>query len=163
MQKLVVEPFGKKSCLKILHIRQSGCDIEKYGPWILEKSYSSKSEDETEYATANALGSISHSPTGNDINDGRADLRDDFREFADWAFGASGIPSLRILAYGDFSCSGRFEEYWMFLRRASSADSEIQYRFYDPKVERDSELEDLLTLHEGFLQACPTSHPYDYQ
>lgn len=34
----------------------------------------------------------------------------DLLEFADWAFGSNGIATLRVLAYGDFSCEDRYEE-----------------------------------------------------
>ena len=125
-----MEPFSRKDCLKVLHVRQSGWDIEEDGSWALE--------------------------------DDLLDLRDDFREFADWVFGVSGILSLRILAYGDFSCYGWFKDNCFFLCRARSSDSEARYHLYDPKVEKDTELENLLDKHEGFLRACPTSHPEDY-
>ncbi|KAH8652838.1 hypothetical protein BGZ61DRAFT_216333 [Ilyonectria robusta] len=155
--KIVVEPFCQKNCLKILHVRQSGRDIEEFGSWVLEKMQST--EEDAGPIAPNALGCVSQSPVTNGRGSGSTCLSDDFHGFADWAFGASGIPSLRILAYGDFSCSGRFEAHSFFLCRARLEDSEVRYRFYDPKLERDPELEDLLSQHDGFLQACPTSHP----
>jgi hypothetical protein len=40
------------------------------------------------------------------------------REFADWAFGAEGLPDLQVLAWGDFSHEGRYARHNVLLCRA---------------------------------------------
>lgn len=84
-------------------------------------------------------------------------LNGKFCAFADWIFGADGIASLSILAYGDFSCHGRFADDCFMLCRGPLLDAGGKpYRFYFSGSRRDPALEELLQKHSGFLEACPT-------
>ena len=60
-----------------------------------------------------------HSAPASSTNDTKADADsktvdvwiktpEELIDFASWAFGTNGIPSLQVLAYGDFSFDGRF-------------------------------------------------------
>jgi hypothetical protein len=41
-------------------------------------------------------------------------------QFAQWAFGPTGLPTLRVIAYGDFSYEGRFARHNVLLCKDQS-------------------------------------------
>ncbi|KAJ6436229.1 hypothetical protein O9K51_11212 [Purpureocillium lavendulum] len=141
-----------------------GMDLKMFGSWVFEKL---KINDDTSEERRLALGRQVFSEEGmigwvSDAADAQniviaTVLNHYFCEFADWVFGADGIASLHLLAYGDFSCQGRFlEDCFMLRRRALAAGDGRPYMFYFPESERDPDLEDILARHAGFLEACPT-------
>jgi len=76
--------------------------------------------------------------------------------FAEWAFGARGIPSLDVIAYGDFSYNERFKERNEILCR-TMLGSAYQERKTDSNFRRMrlKEREDFIREHVEFLEACP--------
>jgi hypothetical protein len=76
--KSILAPFTTTGTLKILYIRKSSVDME----------------DPTRTSDMDS------------DDDSMAD--DDLEEFANCAFGPDGLPTLKLLAFGDFSYDGRF-------------------------------------------------------
>jgi len=91
----------------------------------------------------------------------------EFREFANWAFGPNGLPTLKLLAFGDFSYKGRFDDHNKLLCRhiqsirdlendtSQQGEDELILRFR-PVRGNDRELCDLIDRNAEFLEACPT-------
>lgn len=91
-------------------------------------------------------------------------LEKSFVDFAQWVFGPTGIRSLRLLAYGDFSYEGRFGNRALLLCRRDSArsnedsaDEEASQflRFREVKRGEDAELWELFEREKHVLTACP--------
>jgi hypothetical protein len=86
---------------------------------------------------------------------------DDLHDFLQWVFGPSGVPSLRLFAYGDFSYNRRFDIYCdLFCRDEQSANLDKErhsnrVQFYRKVTDEDQELWDLLKEHENLITACP--------
>ena len=88
--------------------------------------------------------------------------------FADWAFGPSGFRSLQILAYGDFSYSGRYAQQQFLFRRSTAfevslgqsgnippdAGEEVPPTFH-VMANADKTLWDLTEVPEEVLGSCP--------
>lgn len=74
----------------------------------------------------------------------------EYRDLACWAFGPSGIASLQLLAFGDFSCRGRFSPRNLILRRKDGpvADGKLPYRLESG--------DSLCDATREFLEACPS-------
>lgn len=77
-------------------------------------------------------------------------LRKEFRQFAEWAFGAQGVSSLQVVAYGDFAYGGRKAHRNIVLCR--SLDERKHYRILRP-----SEAMAVLDEHRDMLEALPTA------
>ncbi|OWT42325.1 hypothetical protein VFPPC_18559 [Pochonia chlamydosporia 170] len=113
----VLEPFSGKESLQIVHIRQSGPDIKQFGSWVFNQIWLDDAtlfEDyigpaRRELCEDGMLGWVSWQSDVANTKDNLVAtiLTNSLCEFADWAFGANGITSLHIIAYGDFSCQGR--------------------------------------------------------
>ncbi|KUL81764.1 hypothetical protein ZTR_09249 [Talaromyces verruculosus] len=75
---------------------------------------------------------------------------------ADWAFGPEGVATLRILAYGDFSCGGRHKRQQAILARADpdSIGSPPQRRPYTVVSQHDVFLETYKEVRD-MVSACP--------
>ena len=75
-------------------------------------------------------------------------------KFADWAFGPSGFPELKVLAYGDFSRHGQFARYnWLLCRSlAACTEGGRWFRVLQPS---DHELWRLVHANLDMLSACP--------
>jgi hypothetical protein len=92
----------------------------------------------------------------------------EFWEFANWAFGPDGLPTLKLLAFGDFSYKGRFHVHNKLLCRhtrsirdlenntSQQGEDELILRFR-PVRRNDRELWDLIDRNAEFLEACPTA------
>jgi hypothetical protein len=90
-------------------------------------------------------------------------LKDEFRRIVEWAFGRRGMPSLQLIAFGDFAHgrSGyglhnifivRYKEDlgWGFIGR--------RYRVYDARdKEHEHEWAHIVRPHWAFLEACPVA------
>lgn len=91
----------------------------------------------------------------------------DFLAFADWAFGRHGLPSLEILAYGDFSFGGRNVQQQFLLHRATPsqgfsmglgqmAHGRIEGApMYCVMSDADKDVWDLAGVSETVLGSCP--------
>ncbi|OAQ60886.2 hypothetical protein VFPPC_01929 [Pochonia chlamydosporia 170] len=166
--KEVIEPLSLNDSLQVLHIRQSGPDIRKFGSSVFHQIHL---DDVTLFGDCSGLGRqeicedgmlgwvARQSVVANNQNIlVTTILSDDLRQFADWAFGPNGVASLRLLAYGDFSCRGRFADSCFMLRRAFLTNgNQSPYQFYFQDVQRDIDLDELLDRHAEFLEACPTN------
>ncbi|KAI5456731.1 hypothetical protein BGZ63DRAFT_428841 [Mariannaea sp. PMI_226] len=161
--KEVLRPFADKTCLQLLHIRQSGECIGRFGSWAFDTNLADIDTDD--YANL---------PPGKHATQSDGSIRwvtlpslDDFvverittevfNDFASWVFGPNGIKSLQLLVYGDFSCHGRYlDDMFMLQRRRAGRDGQTPFEWYDGKTERIPDIEELLDRHPGFLEACPT-------
>jgi hypothetical protein len=93
-------------------------------------------------------------------------------DFADWAFGPTGLPRLEVLAFGDFSYDERYRKQRFLARRKRS----VQLRLPDqsPKISKhygwifcigdmnDPSLWSNVDLDGSkFLSACPDGGPME--
>ncbi|KAI1327190.1 hypothetical protein F5Y16DRAFT_421045 [Xylariaceae sp. FL0255] len=135
---ILLRPLCQKNTLKILHVRQSGQDIERDGSVCLRRPV--------------PVGSYQ----SNDILNLTTPA---FHDLVYWAFGPSGIASLQTIAFGDFSCRGRFTSHNLILNRAGAPaivgqtliDGELSCLVLDPRLECCG-LSDVVC---EFLEACP--------
>lgn len=81
-------------------------------------------------------------------------------KFANWAFGLNGLPSLQVLAFGDFSYDGRFQSHvhvfcrhaWSFRTPDMNKALTLSFR---PIRDTDRELWSLIHDNRDFLESCP--------
>ncbi|PGH12285.1 hypothetical protein AJ79_04351 [Helicocarpus griseus UAMH5409] len=171
--KSVIAPFSSKSSLLTLHVRQSGFFPEpgRYVAWNVNADDMVEDDDANyEYIRVRNLrtsrsastrvtnGSCSYFVTLN--IDEFFQIERDLHEFAEWVFGPTGIPSLQVLAVGEFSPEGLHPEKKALLCRKSEptehdAEEEDTPRFYRHLYYDDHELWKLLNEHSEFLEACP--------
>ncbi|KAI9891671.1 MAG: hypothetical protein M1814_002606 [Vezdaea aestivalis] len=86
----------------------------------------------------------------------------DMEDFASWAFGPRGFPNLRVLASGDFSHSGRFENSCSLWCRDNDRERPFTRSRKIKRVWREVRKEDvaeneLINANMNFLAACPVS------
>lgn len=80
-------------------------------------------------------------------------LTQPFREFAQWVFGPQGLPSLQVLAYGDFSPEGRPIRANFLLGRSKEGALDEGYR----KITSNERLhKDILNKYGNALASCPS-------
>ena len=79
----------------------------------------------------------------------------EFHNLVSWALGPDGIHSLQVIAFGDFSCRGRFSSHNLVLHRTDSpvAEGKLPCRLLDPRLDREGSLYDDI---REFLEACPS-------
>lgn len=100
---------------------------------------------------------------------------DEFLSFAEWAFSPHGLPSLQVIAFGDFSHGDRYRAQQFLLRRSNPAHGQNRFRAYgptrcslrlvgdlsDPDIWSDISMDGL-----RFVSACPGTglmeSPYDF-
>ncbi|KAK3316913.1 hypothetical protein B0H66DRAFT_641657 [Apodospora peruviana] len=81
-----------QSSLKVLHIRQT--EEQRYqGSWFFESPDNS---------IAPIISNVDDPPSRFRANTPWQPIRPELRDLADWAFGPQGIPSLQVIACGDF-------------------------------------------------------------
>jgi hypothetical protein len=159
LQKYILLPFTSKTSLKAIHIRQTMSDISNFGSWafvevlapLISRANSDASSDSdlTTYTEGPDLG-----PDWDmDFTQREPELRNDFRHFAEWAFGPDGIPSLDIIAFGDFAYGGRENGHNVLLGRNTSGTS--NFRMLDAKT---GEWKDALDKYHVAMGACPVTH-----
>lgn len=140
LEQGLVANFASKMSLQVLHMRQSGGDLRtKYPSWARS--------------------------AGVELPEARPPrLETSFFDFAQWVFGPSGIRSLRLLAYGDFSYEGRFAHTTLLLCRQDAPrdtqDSDDQDarrfpRFREVRKGEDRQLWELFERERHVLAACP--------
>ncbi|KAJ5737407.1 uncharacterized protein N7483_002532 [Penicillium malachiteum] len=88
-------------------------------------------------------------------------------EFADWAFGPRGLPSLEVLAFGDFSYGERYQKQRFLARRRQKSVSDNARK--ESRITTDEESDWALCIsneeslletscfedHDSFLSVCP--------
>ena len=82
---------------------------------------------------------------------------EDFVAFAIWAFGPQGLPSLQVLAYGDFSHQDRYHGQQFLLRRRNipQSGSTSQLSFESACVSDPWTWTGVSVDGADFLSACP--------
>lgn len=128
----------------MLHLRQSGKDLEHYPYW----------------ANANEKGEEIFDLSFKGLPEERLYwLGDPFKNLAQWVFGPNGIRSLRLLAYGDFSGGGLYKPSTLLLcRRDESLGSHHaaqHFHFREVRPGEDTELWELYEREKHVLEACP--------
>lgn len=68
-------------------------------------------------------------------------------DLAQWAFSADGLPSLQVLAWGDFCHGGRYSKFNLLLCRSDSG--------YQTLTPSDTIAWDLVHDNIDMLTACP--------
>ena len=158
---------------KLLHLRWNQADDWKCGGLSNDNTISGSSARYT--AAANSCPSWMPIP-------GSVGL--DLHAFATWAFGSTGLPMLQILAYGDISQKGRFDNINVLLCRRppliletdvvseSEVESELdetlrQNKTTSPRLpyrlmtEEDWSLWDSIEGGFSMLEACPTEQLFE--
>jgi hypothetical protein len=166
LKKSILVPF---TTLKILYIRKSGIDIEGPDEDAIT-AYNEAPEDGSKESPSNSLGhlNITHSTASLDsfVMYKMSRLPPKLREFATWAFGPDGLPTLEVLAFSDFSYDGRFEfRNKLFCRHTRSIrnlENDTSQQLEDELIRifrlirrNDRELWDLIDRNKEFLEACP--------
>jgi hypothetical protein len=75
------------------------------------------------------------------------------KNFADWAFGPTGLPNLLVIAFGDFSHDRRFSESHIFIFRELTPSTKL-FRFADRGIH--DHLLDGIQGAQRMLGTCPT-------
>ncbi|WQF84562.1 Putative F-box domain-containing protein [Colletotrichum destructivum] len=83
-------------------------------------------------------------------------LRPRFRRLAEWAFGPGGPPSLRAIAYGDFTHGGRDGEGNIIVVRSAGSGAGFRECCKDSR-----QWDDLVNEYRDMLEACPTQSLLD--
>jgi hypothetical protein len=159
--------------LQIIHLRQSGTDLQNGASFIrLERGEHEYADTDTESDSDTG----SHQDPDLDSNadldsdsDAHIDLnttfrfRKNFHKLAQWAFGPQGFTSLRLIAYGDFSYDGRYALTNLFLARnvgqlrykVYSQNDLMGYNMDDLGSNDERCLSKLIERHFEMLSACP--------
>lgn len=85
----------------------------------------------------------------------RPPLSEDFRHFADWAFGPEGLKSLKVVFYGDASFGATIQDQVVILQRNATMPNNYDIiRHYDGRIDlrRNKYLRD----YRDFLESCPS-------
>lgn len=80
-------------------------------------------------------------------------------DFADWAFGPTGLPNLMVIVFGDFSDGDRFKWSQVLLIRSLTPSTNLYrivgYGMHDHMIDRISGSREMLS-------ACPTQSTIVY-
>jgi hypothetical protein len=154
----------------VLHIRQSGSDLERHSNWGIQRDLS-----EGGHASDSYPDSVNMLRAGrpNRMNssgcllfreDSLPDLTSDLHDLAQWAFGPVGFPALRLIAVGDFSGNGRYLSDSVLLCRHTESVRPSQQtgtgQNFRRLAKRDVSLLGLGENFTSFLEACPTDPPF---
>ena len=119
--------------LRLLHVRAFR--------WLVYEGYREGLDDRSESKFSAALPEI--------------------HELASWAFGPEGLPSLKVLAYGDFSYRGRRPNLVLagfkslddsHIQESAAGLSDLAYR---EVTKADVSEQEILYANAHFLEACP--------
>jgi hypothetical protein len=163
--------------LKVLHIRQSCLDIGFHS----SASWAIRNDDNSEDLFARREWLLNEEPwsdtdpgpfdlreryikelDGADVSDKESKvrwglpLRPTFRKFLDRIFGPQGIPSLQVVAFGDFSYRRRNKNSVSNLLFCKDGNGNIQLL-----KENSLRWKEILNEHRAALQSCPIIEFYD--
>ncbi|KAF2966481.1 hypothetical protein GQX73_g7100 [Xylaria multiplex] len=144
----LLQPFQRKTSLKLLHIRQCRRDIYRYESLGLRKPFLHNG----------GLMGLASSVEGDGMDQAEAlqGLRGRFRRFLEWAFGLDGLPSLQIVAFGDFAVSDAYSEYNIIACRDTKQSTNFQIISpFHPKMLT------ILSEYRDVLGACPSELSID--
>ena len=95
----------------------------------------------------------------------------DLLSLAQMAFGPTGLPNLRLIAWGDFSYNGRYEEYTRLFCKSDASTvrsedidnnsfyaSEPEDLTFRQVTEYDTDLIELFQREHDMLSACPVDN-----
>lgn len=86
------------------------------------------------------------------------------RDFADWAFGPTGLPNIMVIAFGDFSNGCRFEWSQVLLIRSLTPSTDM-YRIVGHGMH--GHILDGISSAREMLSSCPAQptivHNIDYE
>ncbi|KAH7113512.1 hypothetical protein EDB81DRAFT_824392 [Dactylonectria macrodidyma] len=147
--KPILLPFTAKSCLKLIHIRQSAQDT-RYRPWWAWERISEPTE---KHFQGNALDFSANfaqgSHPGESIRD-RWRPRSELLGFVAWAFGSHGIGSLQFIVFGDFAHGGREKESHLCFCRSRGGGAFVEMG------RNDSRWGQMSQEYCDMLEACPS-------
>lgn len=156
-QVRLLPPSARIRSLKLLHLRQSKADFR-------DRTYPTNFFDlVTELKESSGKGA-STSDDANMIYPLR--MNEQLRRLAEWAFGPDGIPSLEVIACGDYAHGGRPDEKTdsvdLILCRPKAGSQEgfrILTRLDD---ECREEREEIIDEYRDFLGACPVDPFFEW-
>ncbi|TIC93708.1 hypothetical protein CH35J_009063 [Colletotrichum higginsianum] len=169
-------PFKSEPSLRLVHIRQSRFLAYRPGSSLADSHYgwfarsashygsdgpsSGDEDDEDDDDKDDVPDTAEEQPTRSAVSvsqgTGAHHLRPRFRRFAEWAFGPGGPPSLRAIAYGDFTHGGRDGEGNIIVCRSAGGGAGFR------ECDRDSrQWDDLVDEYRDMLEACPTQRLLD--
>ncbi|TQN68160.1 hypothetical protein CSHISOI_07305 [Colletotrichum shisoi] len=177
-------PFKSKPSLKLVHIRQSrflayrpGSSLaDSQSVWFARSTRhygsdgpSSGDEDDEEddedeeddkddrdHLPDTAEEQPSRPAVSISQGTGAHHLRPRFRRLAEWAFGPGGPPSLRAIAYGDFTHGGRDGEGNIIVCRSAGGGAGFRECYRGSR-----QWDDLVDEYRDTLEACPTQSLLD--
>jgi hypothetical protein len=109
-QQELLKPFSRESTCSVFHLRESGSNVVLPCEEIAHTLSGYKGSEPT----------VLHSTRdeGSNLAAGSVDYL--LAQFAQWVFGPTGLPTFRLIAYGDFSYEGRFVRHNVLLCRDES-------------------------------------------
>ncbi|GAW12946.1 hypothetical protein ANO14919_023190 [Xylariales sp. No.14919] len=139
--KLILRPFRTKNSLQLLHLRQTRRDMYRYECLGLRKRLLDNG----------GLMSLDCSLKGDMMDQAEAlrGLRSRFRQFLEWAFGLNGLPSLQVVAFGDFAMSDA--QYTVIACRDTNESTNFQ--IISPSHPK---MRTILSEYGDVLRACPS-------
>lgn len=130
------------------------------------------SDDDTDGSNGKDGSSSGDTDAGSDVDSGNDtdgikcySGRPELRAFAEWAFGKDGIPSLKVIACGDYTYGGRRSRYRpvdVILCRPKAESGEafcILHKFNDEVKEERADITD---AYRDVLEACPSERILDW-
>lgn len=161
---MFLRPFTTKTTLKVLHLRQTGRDKRRWGSLVLDLHRQPSDKDEAldglEFRTRERQ-SQEICITNADHSALQGLLKHSFCSLVEWAFGPEGIPSLQVIACGDFAHGRNGEDlHNIFVCRnadtaADCGDGRL-YRVFDARDKKHQhEWAPLVRPYWRFLEACP--------
>jgi len=146
--KSIICPTTARHSLKLLHIRQSGSDLEHRASWFVQPNLRADSESPSRSSSSDS-----------DECEGFQNVSGKLHRFAEWAFGPGGIPSLHVIACGDFSFGGRYTSTNVLLCRRTHSLTQEQQDLgcnYRHLTRNDRLLREMVDRFRHVLEACPT-------
>ncbi|RYP52345.1 hypothetical protein DL768_002456 [Monosporascus sp. mg162] len=160
--KSILSSLRRTETIKVLHLRQPGLNVAS------REVHTFKSLHGGGLNNTNTV-EIEDGDSGDELYDGWSC---DMVELLDWVFGDEGIRSVELLAFGDFSCRGRYLDKSFIARRRQTGANDDKEGNCSPGVLYDQEhhghqkilwLETLLDRSYAFLRSAPTeSLPLSY-
>ncbi|RYP84407.1 hypothetical protein DL769_001196 [Monosporascus sp. CRB-8-3] len=161
--KYILRPFKRTDTIKILHLRWPGPDTASHKVYRFKDLH--RAEFNNSVTVETREGDSDDSNLSNEWTREMTDL-------LDWIFGDEGIKSVELLAFGDFSCRGRYLDKSFIVRRRPTVANDDKEGNYSPWVLYDQarhsgqkilRLEALLDRSYAFLRSAPTeSLPLSY-
>lgn len=150
-------------------MRQSGADLSTQDSRFFERVIEQEGGNSDDGIYSDEKGSSDEDSSSERDSSGDGDsssdevsesyrLQPQLSRLAEWAFGPDGIPSLEVIACGDFAYRGRpsgFKRVDVILCRPAVGSEEgfrILDRFDDSSSE---EREEIIDTYRDFLEVCP--------